>query len=103
MKLCPHCGKELLDSAIRCSNCGKPVPTTEKKFKAESTKDVDYSINGFFVVLALFWPLFGFIYWPVKAKTRPRCAMACGIVAFFSWAFRWLFSLIGHGRFFYLW
>lgn len=76
MKFCQHCGKELLDEAVICPGCGCSVKTVA---------EVDESVSTGLVVLAVLIPLFGIIYWPVKAKTRPKCARACGIAAIISW------------------
>ncbi len=81
MKFCQHCGKEVLDSAVICVNCGCPVQTVN----TQST-EIDDSISAGLVILAVLIPLFGIIYWPVKAKTRPKCAVACGVAALISWA-----------------
>ena len=81
MKFCQHCGKELLDAAVICPGCGCSVQTT----KATQVAKVDESVSVGLVVLAVLIPLFGVIYWPVKAKTRPKCAQACGIAAIISW------------------
>ena len=80
MKFCQHCGKEILDEAVICSGCGCSVSAKNNLLVTE----IDESINVGFVILAAFSPLFGFIYWVVKEKTRPRCARACGIAAIIS-------------------
>lgn len=82
MKFCQHCGKEIFDEAVVCTNCGCSVQETNKTDMAE----VDNSVSAGLVVLAVLIPLFGIIYWPVKAKTRPKCALTCGIAALISWA-----------------
>lgn len=76
MKFCQHCGKELLDAAVICPGCGCSV---------QAIAEVDESVSVGLVILAVLIPLFGIIYWPVKAKTRPKCAKACGIAAIISW------------------
>lgn len=80
LKFCTHCGKELFDEAVVCPNCGCPV----KDIK------VDESISAFMVILAFLVPVIGLIYWAIKAKTRPKCAKACGIVAIIGWVI-WYF------------
>ena len=87
LKFCTHCGKELFDEAVVCPNCGCPV------------KDiivVDESISAFMVILAFLVPVIGVIYWAIKAKTRPKCAKACGIVAIIGWVI-WYFIGFGIG------
>ena len=87
MKYCTHCGKELMDEAVICPGCGCSAQMANNNQIAE----VDESVSVGLVVLAVLIPLFGIIYWPVKAKTRPRCAQACGIAAIISWV---VFTLI---------
>ena len=83
MKFCQHCGKEIFDQAVICTSCGCSVrPSTA----IQSEGEVDDSVSVGLVILAVLIPLFGIIYWPVKAKTRPKCALACGIAAIISWA-----------------
>lgn len=81
MKFCSHCGKEIMDQAVICPGCGCSVQSTTN----QSFEEIDYSVSGGLVLLAILIPLFGIIYWPVKAKTRPKCAQACGIAAIISW------------------
>ena len=81
MKFCQHCGKEILDEAVICPGCGCSVQVTN----STQATEVDQSVSVGLVVLAVLIPLFGIIYWPVKAKTRPKCARACGIAAIISW------------------
>ena len=80
MKFCQHCGKEIHDQAVVCTGCGCAVQPTNTQ-----VAEVDESVSGGLVFLAVLIPLFGIIYWPVKAKTRPNCAKACGIAAIISW------------------
>jgi len=47
--------------------------------------EADYSVSAGLVILSVFFPLFGLIYWPVKAKKRPECARICGIAGIISW------------------
>lgn len=82
MKFCQHCGKELMDEAVICTSCGCSVQTPNNN----QTTAIDESISGGLVALSILIPLFGIIYWPVKAKTRPKCAQTCGIAAIISWA-----------------
>ena len=95
MKFCQHCGKEIMDEAVVCPNCGCSVQTVNRS--PVPVDDVDESVSAGLVVLAILIPLFGFIYWPVKAKTRPKCAMICGIAAIVSWfvSFVFLSSMMG--------
>ena len=83
MKFCQHCGKELLDEAVICPGCGCSTQTQNAPVQQDS--EVDMTVSTGLVILAVLIPLFGLIYWPVKAKTRPKCAKACGIAAIISW------------------
>lgn len=91
MKFCQHCGKEILDEAVICPGCGCSVQATNSTQVAE----VDESVSAGLVILAVLIPLFGIIYWPVKAKTRPKCAKACGIAAIISWAVAFIIMMAG--------
>ena len=86
MKFCQHCGKEIMDEAVICPGCGCSVQTTNNT----QVEEVDQSVSAGLVVLSVLIPLFGIIYWPVKAKTRPNCAKACGIAAIISWVLYFL-------------
>ena len=90
MKYCQHCGKELRDEAVICPGCGCSVQT-------EPQNEVDESVSAGLVILAVLIPLFGVIYWPVKAKTRPNCAKACGIAAIISWVISFVFMMANSG------
>lgn len=92
MKFCQHCGKELFDEAVICTGCGCSVQTTNTNAQVA---EVDESVSVGLVILAVLIPLFGIIYWPVKAKTRPKCAKACGIAAIISWAFFFILGMAG--------
>ena len=93
MKFCQHCGKEVRDESVICPGCGCSVQAVNN---AQATK-VDESVSAGLVVLAVLIPLFGIIYWPVKAKTRPKCAKACGIAAIISWAVCFIFMMAAGG------
>lgn len=82
MKFCQHCGKEVLDEAVVCPGCGCSLQT---ETAVATTPEVDETVSIGLVILAFLIPLFGIIYWPVKAKTRPKCALYCGIAAIISW------------------
>lgn len=86
MKYCQHCGKEVLDEAVVCPSCGCAIQSNV----STNPSEVDESVSVALVILAALIPLFGIIYWPLKAKTRPNCAKACGIVAIISWAISFL-------------
>ena len=78
MKYCQNCGAEVNEGAIVCLKCGCAVNEI-------MTSKIDESVSVGLVILSVFIPLFGIIYWPVKAATRPNCAKACGIASLISW------------------
>ena len=80
MKFCQACGKELVDQAIVCPNCGCAVAT-----KPNHTGVAEDNVNVGLCVLSAIIPLFGVIYWAVKASETPKRAKACGITALISW------------------
>ena len=77
MKYCQNCGAEVHENAVVCVKCGCAV----NNYKVQ---EIDESVSVGLVILAVLIPLFGFIYWPVKASTRPKCAQACGIASIIS-------------------
>ncbi|MBQ7896946.1 MAG: zinc ribbon domain-containing protein [Clostridia bacterium] len=89
MKYCSKCGKEILDEAIVCPNCGCAVVNATIPQQIEN----DQVSIGFCVLSALI-PLFGFIYWAVKHKEVPKKARACGITAIISWAISFVVSFV---------
>ena len=91
MKFCQYCGAQIPDDAIHCPACGCAV---NNQGTMNNQNAVDESVNGGLIVLAILIPLFGFIYWPVKAKSRPNCARACGIAAIISWAVSFTISMV---------
>lgn len=93
MKFCQYCGKEVMDEAVICTGCGCSVQTTNNTQPTE----VDESVSAGLIVLAVLVPLFGIIYWPVKAKTRPKCARACGIAGIISWVISFVFIMVASG------
>ena len=89
MKFCSKCGKEVLDEAVVCPNCGCSVanPGIHQHL-------YDDEVNGGLCVLSALIPLFGIIYWPLKYKETPVKAQACGITAIVSWVIGFVLWLI---------
>lgn len=83
MKYCQTCGAEVNENAVVCVKCGCAVNNTNKP-------EIDESVSVGLVILAVLIPLFGIVYWPVKASTRPNCAKACGIASIISWVLGFL-------------
>lgn len=94
MKFCTHCGKEIMDEAVICPGCGcsttaeSPVTQPATQYREDDTVSVGLCI------LAALIPLFGFIYWPVKHRSTPKKAKACGITAIVSWAVTFVIYMI---------
>lgn len=80
MKFCSKCGKEIMDEAIVCPNCGCAV--VEPSVPQQISND---QVSIGLCVLSALIPLFGVIYWPVKRKEFPKKAQACGITAIVAW------------------
>lgn len=95
MKFCQRCGKELTDEAVFCPGCGY---SADKTVTVQQTKTVDQSVSVGLVILAVLIPLFGIIYWPVCAKSRPKCAKACGIAAIISWVVSFILTMLMNGN-----
>ena len=78
MKFCSKCGKEIVDEAVVCPNCGCAVGVS-------ASNQTTGEVNIGFCVLAALIPLFGLIYWPVKHKENPKGAQTVGITAIVAW------------------
>lgn len=92
MKYCQNCGAEMNENAVICVKCGCPVQTNNTQ-----QPEVDESVSTGMVVLSVLIPLVGLIYWPVKAKTRPKCAKTCGIAALISWGISFVIMMASGG------
>ncbi len=91
MKFCEKCGKEIMEEAVICPNCGCAVASAKATVVAEHEDKANIGL----CVLAALIPLFGIIYWPLKHKETPKKAMACGVTAIIAWAIyvAFLFSM----------
>lgn len=87
MKFCTNCGNQVHDNAVVCLKCGSAIQPLVK------VEEVNPTINPLFVIFSFLSPLFGFIYWPVKAKTRPNCALCCGIVSIITFVLSLIYYL----------
>lgn len=88
MKFCSKCGKEIMDDAVICMNCGCAVEN-----QPIAKNEIDEVSVGL-CILSFFVPLFGVIYWPIKHKETQKKAKACGVTAIVSWAVGIVFSII---------
>lgn len=77
MKYCSKCGAEIHDDAVICTKCGCAV--TGNMPAEDDTKSAGL------IILSVLIPLFGIIYWAVKAKETPKRAKACGVAGLISW------------------
>lgn len=86
---CTHCGSPIAGGAVVCLNCGCAVSNNSR-----NNFNTNDSLNIGFIILSLFVPLFGIIYWAVKAKEDPKNAQACGITSIVSFVVFFFFFLI---------
>lgn len=86
MKYCSKCGREIMDEAVICPNCGCAVASNRGVKPVE-----DDEVNVGLCILAALIPLFGLIYWAVKHSDAPRGAKAVGITALVSWLISMVF------------
>ena len=96
MRFCSKCGKEIRDEAVMCVHCGCAVENVNITNGANNSGvREDDSVSVSLCVLAALIPLFGVIYWPVKHKSTPKKAMACGITGIVAWvAYMWILPFI---------
>ena len=78
MKYCTHCGKELMDEAVVCMNCGCAVNGANSIKGAIAGDDVP---NGGLNILSFFIPLAGLIMFCTMQGRTPRKAKQIGIFA----------------------
>ncbi len=94
MKFCQHCGKEVMDEAVICPGCGCAIQTVNAQPEGTPQNYTDDSVSVGLVILSVLIPLFGVIYWAVKAKSRPKCAKTCGIAGIISWVVSFLILMM---------
>ena len=68
MKFCSHCGKEIMDEAVICVNCGCSV----------SGGNINDAPDTGFFVLGLLIPLIGLILYLVYKDKSPQKAKSAG-------------------------
>lgn len=78
MKFCTHCGKELMDEAVVCTNCGCAVNGANSLKGAAAGDDVP---NGGLNILSFFIPLVGLILYCTMQGRTPRKANQIGVFA----------------------
>lgn len=77
MKFCSHCGKEIMDEAVICVNCGCSVSGGNTGGNTIVTNPNDAPDTGFFV-LGLLIPLIGLILYLVNKDKSPQKAKSAG-------------------------
>lgn len=76
MKYCSKCGKQLLDEAVICPNCGCAAQNP-KTLRPVYNDGVDIGL----CVLSAIIPLFGIIYFLVARHEYPKRATPCGCIS----------------------
>ncbi|MBQ4086651.1 MAG: zinc ribbon domain-containing protein [Clostridia bacterium] len=71
MKYCVGCGKELVDEAVVCTQCGRSVPSLKEPTEKDSGGFL-WGLLGFFI------PMAGLILYLVWKDTLPKRAKAVG-------------------------
>ncbi len=72
MKFCVKCGKEMLDEAVVCTNCGCPVAPMPNIPNYNDAPSFGFALLGFF------FPIVGLILWLVYKDTSPLKARSAG-------------------------
>ena len=87
MKYCSKCGKEIVEDAVICPNCGcaveSPVTTTET-----DAPSMGFAVLGFFI------PLVGLILYLVNKEKSPKKAKSAGKGALIGFCVSLVFSVI---------
>lgn len=89
MKYCTHCGNELMDEAVVCTQCGCPTATGAQKYTPANADVVSPGLNilGFFIpIIGLIMFLVMFQKTPIKAKSIGLWTLAGWIIAIILWA-----------------
>lgn len=88
MKYCSHCGKELMDEAVICPNCGCAV---------DGSSNVNDKSNKGLNIISFLIPLAGAIMYFIYHEKEPNKAAAVGKWALYGLGFAVLcyFVLVG--------
>ena len=76
MKYCRQCGKELLDEAVICPQCGCATG-----HQAAS----DEKASALWIIIAILFPIVGAIYALIEWKNKPNAAKTVLIVSIIVW------------------
>lgn len=89
MKFCQKCGKEIMEEAVICPNCGcstgLQTPNTNTSTDSGST---GWAVLGFFI------PIVGLILHLSWKQTRPNDAKKAGKGALIGFIFSIIFSIV---------
>ena len=86
MKFCSHCGKEVMDDAVICMNCGCQVGDTMSSQTNGS--------NVGLVVLSVLIPIVGIILAIVNWKKAPKLAKSCLTAALITWGVEFFITIL---------
>ena len=78
MKFCSHCGKEVLEKAVVCLNCGCAIENTSFASKSTPATAPDDAPSTGYAVLGFFIPLVGLILYLIWSATHPKRAKSVG-------------------------
>lgn len=83
---CKHCGQELADTDVYCTNCGKSVqedtlPAVIPEDRQEPEKKVKEKASFAWAVLGFFFPIAGLVFFIVWRKAHPDVSLRAGIGA----------------------
>ena len=76
---CQNCGTKTEENSAVCEKCGAPVQITENNVKESNPKPTKLLITVLLVLVSLWFPLFGIVFWIFGRKEYPKYAKACGI------------------------
>lgn len=88
---CQKCGKELLDEAVVCTNCGCAVNGAKQIQKAAAGEDIP---NAGWNILAFLIPIVGLIMFCVMYEKTPVKAKQIGLFALIGFVVNLIFVTI---------
>lgn len=88
MKYCSHCGKEIMDAAIICPNCGCSV--SDRNFKKD-TPSAGLNVLSFFI------PLVGLILYIIYHNDSPNKAKGIAVWALIGFVFSIILVILYYG------
>ena len=91
MKYCSHCGKEIMEEAVICVNCGCSVASQNSNQSIVNPNDAP---NTGFAVLGFFIPIVGLILYLLNKDTYPLKAKSAGKGALIGFCVGIAFSIL---------